>query len=160
MVQIVVNVVALPISHPHVISAIKTVHESHVFKNKKNESYCHLLRFAPAISTLLPPGVPPPHRDIGDGLQRGARLQRVRDLRVDLRPLLRRLQLLPQDVHLREGPRQELCQGMGVRTVLHGDTQCHRRPGGRLPHSQARVGAWGLLERIMHYRDGSTLKLC
>ena len=57
--------------------------------------------------------------------------QRVRDLRVDLRHLLRGLQLLPQDVHLREGPRQELCQGVGLRTVLHGDIElfgcAHRR---------------------------------
>ena len=59
------------------------------------------------------------------------RVQRVPHLRVDLRRVARRLRLRLQDVHLREGPRQELRARVGLRADGHGHPNSSRHSSGQ-----------------------------
>ena len=59
------------------------------------------------------------------GVDGGAReLPRIRDVRVDLWDLLRRISLLVEDVHLREGSGEKLCPSLGIRAVFPSHTHC------------------------------------
>ena len=92
------------------------------------------LQDRPAVSVSgLTPGLWPQYSgpDLGQGWETTATvwplinsncpgILRLRHLRLGLRHLHRRLQLHPQDVRLPESESQELCQGLGIRSVLPG----------------------------------------
>lgn len=86
----------------------------------------------PDLQAVLVPGGPADDRHLRHGLHLRRGLQRLRRLHMDLRGILRRLPLLTQNVHLREGQGKELCPGMGVRPVRHGCAKLHRASYHRL----------------------------
>lgn len=69
------------------------------------------------------PGVRVHVRRVHTGADNGARRPAgIRDVRVGVRHVLRRVQLLVEDVHVRTGPGPEFRPHLGIRPVLAGHT--------------------------------------